>query len=126
MDGEENLRAEGFIEVSRKKGHLRAALGSDKLDSDYDSVNCVTPQGNMGYTTASVGDHPVTFFCSITARNLGVLLGISGNHNRGKDPTLARRANRVRNDRMTRERADILIGNALGAGTGGDEGNNGR
>ena len=70
MADEENLRAEGFMEASRKKGHLRATLGSDKLDSDYDAVNCVTPQGNMGYTTASVGDRPVTFFCSITARGI--------------------------------------------------------
>jgi hypothetical protein len=70
MEDEENLRAEGFIEASRKKGHLRASMGSDTLDSDYDAVNCVTPQGNMGYTTASVGDKPVTFFCSITARGM--------------------------------------------------------
>jgi hypothetical protein len=67
---EENLQREGFILASKKKGHLRAVMGSDKLDADFDSVNYVTPQGNMGYTVASVQDKPVVFFCSITSRGM--------------------------------------------------------
>jgi hypothetical protein len=67
---EENLQREGFILASKKKGHLRAVMGSDKLDADFDAVNYVTPQGNMGYTVASVQDKPVVFFCSITSRGM--------------------------------------------------------
>jgi hypothetical protein len=67
---EENLQREGFILASKKKGHLRATMGSDKLDADYDSINYVTPQGNMGYTVTSVQDKPVVFFCSITSRGM--------------------------------------------------------
>ncbi len=70
MPDQEDLRRDGFIESSRKKGHIHAVMGSDKLDSDYDAVNYVTPQGNMGYTAATIEGNTICFFCSVTARGL--------------------------------------------------------
>jgi|GEM_PF-6927668 len=70
MPEKEDLRREGFIEASRKKGHVHAVMGSDKMDSDYDAVNYVTPQGNIGYTAATIQTNTVHFFCSVTARGL--------------------------------------------------------
>jgi hypothetical protein len=70
MPEQEDLRRDGFIEASRKKGHIRATLGTDTLDSDYDAVNYVTPQGNMGYTAATIQGNTICFFCSVTARGL--------------------------------------------------------
>lgn len=70
MPQQEDLRRDGFIEASRKKGHIHADMGSEKLDSDYDAVNYVTPQGNIGYSAATIQGKTIHFFCSITSRGL--------------------------------------------------------
>ena len=70
MPEQETLKTDGFIETSRKKGHISASLGSEKLDSDYDAVNYVNVQGNIGYTAATIDGKTMWFFCSLTAKGL--------------------------------------------------------
>jgi hypothetical protein len=66
----ETLKTDGFIETSRKKGHISATLGEEKLDSNYDAVNYINAQGNIGYTAATIEGNTICFFCSITAKGL--------------------------------------------------------
>jgi len=66
----ESLKTDGFIETSRKKGHISAVLGEERMDTDYDAVNYINAQGNIGYTAATIEGKTMWFFCSLTAKGL--------------------------------------------------------
>jgi len=93
MPEKESLKTDGFIETSRKKGHIRAQMGSDKIDSDYDAVNYVNAQGNIGYTAATIEGNTVCFFCSITSKGLVMTFPDPG---LGKDKEISIRGNKMR------------------------------
>ena len=53
---------------------------------------------------------------------VGVLLGVGGDHHVPEDAAPERRRNRVRHHGVPRQGQDVLVPHALGARTGGDEG----